>query len=641
MASRVRVCIVSASGQNVFFAEILSALASAMRRRGIDVGEAVDHFPPPQDDLVYMFVPHEYIPLVKPAAHPTAAQLRRSVAICTEQPGTTWFDIAAGVAGAAGAVVDINVLGAAELARRGVPATHLPLGYIPEWDLWQRDDSAERSLDVVFMGGHTERRATAVARCGSLLRDRTSKLLFVESVLPRRAGDPGYEAGDAKSLTLARARTLLNVHRSELAYMEWHRVLGAVLNGCVVVTELALGTQPLLAGEHFISASIHSLPTVLEAVLDDLDLQDRVRHAAYDLVREELPESGLVDALAAAVDRAAATPITSRSGGAVGPMPEPRPRRRPEYELAAQNDGLDGARMALKHLVVRQRVTERRLEDLRRRLDHVVDVDRIEVLGPRVERPRVSVVVTVYNFADYVGEALRSVALSDMRDLEVVVVDDASSDGSVEVVRDACASHPWLPVTLIRRNRNGGLPAARNLGVRHARAEYVFMLDADNQVYPSGIRQLAEALDQAPDAGFAYGTIEGFDASGPTGLVSFLDWDPARLRFGNYIDAMALLRRGTLESVGGYSDDPSLYGWEDFGVWCAMAAAGIDGVHVRNLVARYRTNPHSMIALTRIDVSAAWSTLLRRFPSLALDPEERPTGAAGASPIAAVPSRAS
>jgi hypothetical protein len=639
MASNLRVCIVSASGQNVFFAEILDAFAAALRRRGIDVGMAFDHFPPPQDDLVYVFVPHEYVPLVKPAAHPTPDQLRRAVALCTEQPGTYWYDVAAGVAGAAGAVVDINALGAAELVRSGIPALHVPLGYVPEWDRWHGDDSAERSLDIVFMGGHTDRRARTVARCGSLLRNRTSKLLFVESVLPRRAGDPGYEAGEAKLNTFAAARTLLNVHRGELAYLEWHRVLAAVLNGCVVVSEQALGSEPLVAGEHFISAGIESLPTVLEAVLDDRGLQHRVRHAAYDLVREALPESATGDGRAEAVQRAAAAPVGSRRGRAAGPMPEPRPRRRPEYEEAAQNDGLDGARMALKHLVVRQRVIEQNVADLQRRIAGRLDVDLVETLGPHIERPRVSVVLTLYNFADYVADALRSVAVCDMRDLEVVVVDDASTDGSADVVRETCARHPWLPVTLIRRDRNGGLPAARNLGIQHARADYLFVLDADNIVYPSGIRQLAEALDAAPAAGFAYGTIEGFDATGPSGLVSFLDWDPGRLRFGNYIDAMALLRRSALEAVGGYPEDPTLYGWEDFGVWCAMAAAGIEGVHARHLVARYRTNPHSMIALTRIDVSAAWSTLLRRFPSLALDPEE-PDGASrgsAASPAAAAP----
>ena len=98
-------------------------------------------------------------------------------------------------------------------------------------------------------------------------------------------------------------------------------------------------------------------------------------------------------------------------------MPEPRPRRRPEYELAARNDGMDGARMALKHLVVRQRAIEReRARTCGGRLDGRVAIDRVERLGPRVERPRVSVVLTLYNFADYVGDALRSVALSDMRD---------------------------------------------------------------------------------------------------------------------------------------------------------------------------------------------------------------------------------
>ena len=80
---------------------------------------------------------------------------------------------------------------------------------------------------------------------------------------------------------------------------------------------------------------------------------------------------------------------------------------------------------------------------------------------------------------------------------------------------------------------------------------------------------------------------------------------------------MAMLRRSAWEQVGGYPEDPSLYGWEDFALWCAMADVGIRGVHAQSFVARYRVSPHSMIALTTIDVSAAWATLLRRFPSLA------------------------
>src|SRR5690348_6808179 len=148
--------MVSASGQNVFFAEILEAFAAALRERGLQVEESVDHFPAPADDLVCLFVPHEYHPLVHELAHPTPMQLRRSVAICTEQPGSSWFETAAGIAADAGACVDINALGAAELARRGIGAEYAPLGYIPSWDVWQGREDAERPVDLAFLGAYTE-----------------------------------------------------------------------------------------------------------------------------------------------------------------------------------------------------------------------------------------------------------------------------------------------------------------------------------------------------------------------------------------------------------------------------------------------------------------------------------------------------
>ena len=106
-----RVCIVSASGQNVFFAELLDAIGKALACAGLDVERSVDRFPSWRDDDVYLFVPHEYLPLVQDAAHPDAMQLGRSVVVCTEQPGTSWFEQSAAVAARAAAVLDINPLG--------------------------------------------------------------------------------------------------------------------------------------------------------------------------------------------------------------------------------------------------------------------------------------------------------------------------------------------------------------------------------------------------------------------------------------------------------------------------------------------------------------------------------------------------
>ncbi len=101
-ATPPRICLVSASGQNVFFAEILEAFAAALRDQGVVVEASVDCFPPPADDLVYLYVPHEYHPLVEDLAHPTPKQLGRSIALCTEQPGTHWFELTSSIAASAG-----------------------------------------------------------------------------------------------------------------------------------------------------------------------------------------------------------------------------------------------------------------------------------------------------------------------------------------------------------------------------------------------------------------------------------------------------------------------------------------------------------------------------------------------------------
>ena len=123
-----RACFVSASGQNVYFEELSEALRGALAHHGIATDVAVDHFPAPEADLVYVFVPHEYTALTFPSAHPTGEQLRRSVAIATEQPGTQWFEDSAAVAEHAGATVDIHELGTAELRRRGIDPQYFMKG---------------------------------------------------------------------------------------------------------------------------------------------------------------------------------------------------------------------------------------------------------------------------------------------------------------------------------------------------------------------------------------------------------------------------------------------------------------------------------------------------------------------------------
>jgi hypothetical protein len=608
--------VVSASDQNVFFAEILAAFAAALRARGLVVEESVDEFPPPSEDLVYLFVPHEFQPLVHRLAHPTPIQLGRSIAICTEQPGTAWFDTSADIAALAGATVDINVLGVEALAKRGIAVRHAPLGYVPAWDAWHGKES-EREIDFAFLGAHTARRAGVLARCANTLDRRRSAIHLVETARPHTADSPTFLSGQRKWELLARSRVLLNVHQADRPYMEWHRIIGAAINGCVVLSEHSLAAEPFVPGEHFVSTDVDHAPSVLASLLDDPERLERIRRNAYDLLRERMPIDAAVDTLLWGVERAAARP----AGGpapATGPMPLPLPPREPAWETEAQEmGGQRPMRAALMHLVSQARRLERQVQSLRRGSDEEPEVV-VEHFGPHLEEPRVSVLLTVYNYADYVWQALHSVAISDIDRIEVIVVDDASSDDSVEAIRRACGTLSWLPVKLVRRRRNAGLSAARNLAAEHAGAELLFILDADNAVFPGALRKLAETLEANPEAAFAYGLIETFDINGPAGVISWIDWDPTRLRYGNYIDAMAMIRRSALERVGGYSTESAFsMGWEDFALWVAMAHNRMEAIRVPEFVGRYRVNPHSMLSLTDIDHSAVWSALLRKYPSLA------------------------
>ena len=235
-------------------------------------------------------------------------------------------------------------------------------------------------------------------------------------------------------------------------------------------------------------------------------------------------------------------------------------------------------------------------------------------------RPCISVLMALYNHEVHVRAALDSLLASWDRDWEVIVVDDGSHDRSRATVLDWCARHEDVAATLLAHPVNRGLAAARNAALGWARGEYCFVLDADNELLPHGLEKLRAALAADPEANFAYGLHERFTADRTSGLANLFPWEPWRFRHGNFIDAMAMIRTSTIRELHGYGTDPRLYGWEDFDLWCRLAEAGGRGVHVPEIVARYRSSEHSMLSVTNIDGIEATSLIRERSPRvMALD----------------------
>ena len=141
------------------------------------------------------------------------------------------------------------------------------------------------------------------------------------------------------------------------------------------------------------------------------------------------------------------------------------------------------------------------------------------------------------------------------------------------------------------------------------------VMDADNLVYPTCLRRLADALDADPDAAFAYATLEMFGDR--AGLASAMGWYVPWLCERNYIDAQAMLRRSTWERHGGYRDgDELVFGWEDWELWLRLAEAGEYGVHVPEMLGRYRTQASSMISVTNLAAPAMLDHLRELHPTL-------------------------
>jgi glycosyltransferase involved in cell wall biosynthesis len=236
-------------------------------------------------------------------------------------------------------------------------------------------------------------------------------------------------------------------------------------------------------------------------------------------------------------------------------------------------------------------------------------------------RPDVSVVVPVYNQGSFLIDAIDSVvacAGADHPSIELIVVDDHSTDDSLTLAQHVLDDREWLPWLLVGRAANGGPSAARNTGFAHARAPYVFALDADNVLYPNGLRVLAERLDASPESVVAaYGLLERFDETGALGLTSHLPWDADLLVIDGYIDTMALFRRQACSDLGGFAEPTGVGGWEGYDLWLSAAERGWRADLVTQVVGRYREHPGSMSTISNIDQATNFVALRERHPRLA------------------------
>ncbi|MCR6630943.1 MAG: glycosyltransferase family 2 protein [Magnetospirillum sp.] len=209
-------------------------------------------------------------------------------------------------------------------------------------------------------------------------------------------------------------------------------------------------------------------------------------------------------------------------------------------------------------------------------------VKRLLSPQPIPDNPLVSVIIPHFNHADTVERCLRSVAAQTWKNIEIILVDDASTDGIRKVMKGI-----KLPnLKCVWRKQNSGRPAVpRNEGIRRSKGDLVLCLDPDDWIEPSMIEEHIHHFRRNPSASFVYSGLQTF------GLVAeqwpARPFNPGVMITHNFVPYCSVWRREVWEDVGGYDEDMALKGCEDWNFWVCAVRNGHMGLPLTRQLVHY------------------------------------------------------
>jgi glycosyltransferase involved in cell wall biosynthesis len=212
-------------------------------------------------------------------------------------------------------------------------------------------------------------------------------------------------------------------------------------------------------------------------------------------------------------------------------------------------------------------------------------------ISSRSDLPLVTVVITTYNYAQYLSHAIESVLKQTYGNLEILVVDDGSTDDTRMIVEK------YDGVLAYFFKENGGISSARNFGVTRSRGSYIVFLDSDDKLHENYISETLETLcEQTASVGFSYTQLQYFEASSE--ISEFGEYNLERLKESNYIASVCLVRADVARK---YPYDETISILEDWNFYLTLAENGVSGVLVNKPLVYYRKHSDGNSALDKLD----------------------------------------
>src|SRR4051794_8264941 len=238
----------------------------------------------------------------------------------------------------------------------------------------------------------------------------------------------------------------------------------------------------------------------------------------------------------------------------------------------------------------------------------------------------VSTIIPTYNRADLLVRALDSVAAQGYRPIEVVIIDDGSTDNTVDVVRERT---PYLKSrgidVLFHQQQNQKAPKARNVGMKMARGSLFAFLDSDDLWLPDFLQTVVRLLDEHPDCGMAFSGILGIDYDDRVFAERrmYIDPEPVegvlREPFNRIIRYMptqtsgVVVRKSVIDDVGDF--DLSLPVVEDWDLWYRIGKRYDMAYPVRALAGN-RQHPDNLPKHDTLALSGNIKMNLRHLPDV-------------------------
>lgn len=204
-------------------------------------------------------------------------------------------------------------------------------------------------------------------------------------------------------------------------------------------------------------------------------------------------------------------------------------------------------------------------------------------------KPLISVIMGIHNCAETLPEAIECILKQTVKDWELIMCDDGSTDNTYEVAEEYREAYPEK-IILIQNKYNCGLNETLNHCLEKARGQYIARMDGDDLCSPNRFEVELAVLESEPNITIVSTDMEFFDESGVWGMIQHPDYPQAKdfVNGSPFCHAPCMVRKEAYDAVEGYSVEKNLLRVEDYHLWLKMYCIGYQGKNIHQSLYQMR-----------------------------------------------------